>query len=199
MGQLMQKSKVPSAIFDMVEPALRFAAHDIQVLTANRPGNKDFHPSVLDLYETTLVYQVYRFMLMYSELRDYDVRWEMPMHPKQVDLWLRPLGGGEPSLVEVGDFEVDKVHGDLKKLKGLAPKSPWYFMAFFRENKDKKTGEPSRGQLDPSSFIADSFAMKTYGLDGTMVEYHPEYCRSIAIAGPAGRTDVVGYALLKGL
>ncbi|QOJ00844.1 MAG: hypothetical protein HRU70_10205 [Phycisphaeraceae bacterium] len=199
MGQLMQKSKVASAIFDMVEPALRFVAHDLQVLTANRPGNKDFHPSVLDLYETTLVFQVYRHMLMYSELRDYDVRWEMPMGAKYVDLWMRPLGGGEPNLVEAGDFTVPKVHDDLEKLRTLASKSHWYFLAFFRTNKDDTKGEPSEGQLDPAKYIKDSMAMPKYGLDPSKVEYNPEYCRSIRIVGPGERTDVVGYALLKGL
>lgn len=52
MGRSMQKSKVASGICDMVEPALRFVAHDLQVLTANRPGNKDYHPSVLDTRAT---------------------------------------------------------------------------------------------------------------------------------------------------
>lgn len=147
MGRSMQKSKVASGIFDMVEPALRFVAHDLQVLTANRPGNKDYHPSVLDLYETTLVFQVYRHLLMYSEMRDYDVRWEMPVDTCWIDLWLRPLGGGEPNLVEAGDFTVPKVHGDLEKMRLLKPKSAWYFLAFFRVNKDPAKNEPSEAQL----------------------------------------------------
>lgn len=199
MGQLMQKSKVASAIFDMVEPALRFVAHDLQVLTANRPGNKDYHPSVLDLYETTLVFQVYRHLLMYSEMRDYDVRWEMPVDNKWVDLWLRSLGGGEPNLVEAGDFTVAKVHEDLDKLRSLRPKSQWYFLAFFRTNKDPKKNEPSDAQLNPASYIDKSLGMGVYGLDPVKVEHNPEYCRSIGIVGPEGRTDIVGYALLKGL
>lgn len=199
MGNLMSKGKVASAIFDMVEPALRFVAHDIQVLTANRPGNKDYHPSVLDLYETTLVFQVYRHMLMYSELRDYDVRWEMPVGTKWVDLWMRPLIGGEPNLVEAGDFTVLKVHDDLEKLRQLKPNSQWYFLAFFRKNKDDATNSPSAGQLDPATYIKDSMNMPINGLDPAKVEYNPEYCRSIQIVGPDNSTDVVGYALLKGL
>lgn len=135
----------------MVEPALRFVAHDLQVLTANRPGNKDFHPSVLDLYETTLVFQVYRHMLMYSELRDYDVRWEMPMGAKYVDLWMRPLGGGEPNLVEAGDFTVPKVHDDLEKLRTLASKSHWYFLAFFERTRMTRKASQAKANLIPPS------------------------------------------------
>lgn len=199
MGNQMSRGKVASALFDMVEPALRFVAHDLQVLTTNRPGNKEYHPSVLDLYETTLVFQVYRHLLMYSELRDYDVRWEMPVDTKWVDLWLRPLCGGEPNLVEAGDFTVIKVHEDLDKLRSLKPNSPRYFLAFFRNNKVDDTNEPSKGQLDPAAFIKDSMAMPISGLDPEKVEYNPVYCRSIKVVGPENRTVVVGYALLKGL
>lgn len=191
MGQMMQKSKVASAVFDMVEPAVRCVANDLQVLTALRPGKQNRFPSVLDVYETTLVFLVFRYMLMYAPLREYDVRWEEKINGKFVDLWLRHLEGGETNLIEAGDWNTNKVCKDIKKMKDRKIKqSSCYFLALFRNG--------GANANDPASCIAKSLERKNQGLNPANVEYNPKYCRSIRIGGPAGRIDVFGYALLKG-
>jgi hypothetical protein len=179
-------------IFGVVEPSLRFCAHDLQVLTANRPGNRDYHPTIVDHFETGVVFQVFRHMLMIPDLRDYEVRWEMDIAGQYVDLWLRNLGGGEAHLLECGDFTPQKVHEDIAKMSALAPKGFHWFLALFR-------GDTETGRTDPASRIQASFDRKGGGLDPAVVEFSPDYCRSVSMAGPNGRTDVVGFALLKGL
>ena len=112
------------------------------VLTSDRAGSAKFHPTVSTFYETGLVTSLYEQLLMSPVLQHLEIRHEMPYHspgagaPPRVDLWMRPVNGGYPHLIEAGDFGVGKVHSDLRKIAPFNRNGSNWFLAFFREPND---------------------------------------------------------------
>ena len=155
---------IPKTIVSLVQPAVYAVAGRLFVLTAGRAGSAQYHPTVATFYETGLVTALYEQLLMSPQLVHLEIRHEMPYPgptgaPKRVDLWIRPLNGGHPTLIEAGDFGVSKVHTDLAKLKTLNPNGTNWFLAFFR---DEQAGTPQ-------DCLDSSFARKN-GLDSAKVQ-----------------------------
>lgn len=121
--------KIPRTIFALVEPAVWSLAARLLILTTGRKGSKKHQPIVATFYEAGVVTALYEALLMSPVLAHLEIRHEMPFKtsagkgaPKQVGRWLRPHNGGNPIMIEAGDFEVGKVHRDLEKLKSLNSK-----------------------------------------------------------------------------
>lgn len=186
--------KVPRTIFRLVEPAVWSLAARLLILTTDRKGSAKAKPSVATFYETGIVTALYEALLMSAVLSNYDIRHEEPYKvaagsgaPKQVDLWLRPHNGGNPILVEAGDFAVGKVHRDLAKLKTLNPKGTNWFLAFFRV-------APISG--DPLAELQRSFGRRN-GLKTAIVKLETSLVGSFDVFRPNGTPDQFGIALLR--
>ncbi|HRH16979.1 MAG TPA: hypothetical protein PLS22_05950 [Aquabacterium sp.] len=188
--------KIPRTIFRLVEPAVWSLAARLLILTTDRKGSAKAKPTVATFYETGIVTSLYEAMLMSSVLSNYDIRHEEPYKnpgkrgaPKQVDLWLRPYNGGNPILIEAGDFSPGKVHRDLAKLKRLNPKGSNWFLAFIRK--------PPKS-ADPLLELQRSFKRKG-GLDATKVKMETVLVTSFDVFRPNGIPDKFGVALLRAL
>ncbi|MBI5820324.1 MAG: hypothetical protein HZA88_15255 [Verrucomicrobia bacterium] len=187
---------ISQTIFSLVKPAVQSLAGRLFVLTSGRDGSQKYRPTVNTFYETGIVTALYEHLLMSPLLQHLEIRHEMPYHgpvgaPKRVDLWLRPVNGGHPTLVEAGDFAVGKVHEDLKKISGINPNGTNWFLAFFRDPGETKP-------QDPWAVLRDSFA-RANGLDTNHVEADPSLVTHFEVYRPTGDHDTFGVALLKGL
>ena len=188
--------EIPKTIFQLVEPAVWTLAARLLILTTGRRGAAKAKPNVSTFYETGIVTALYEAMLMSARLSNYDIRHEekFRLHSgvgasKRVDLWLRPFNGGNPILIEAGDFQVGKVRTDLAKCKALNPKGDSWFLAFFRSLPQS---------LDPSAELSRAFARKD-GLDSKLVQMDPKLVRAFDVFRPNGEPDKFGVALLRGL
>lgn len=186
---------IPNTIFSLVHPAVQSLASRLFVLTAGRKGSAKYRPTVNTFYETGIVTTLYEQMLMSPLLQHLEIRHEMPYPgpvgaPKQVDIWLRPVNGGIPTLIEAGDFTVGKVHADLAKLRSLNPGGTNWFLAFFR---DTKTTSPR----DPWAVLTSSLG-RANGLDPKNVVIDKGFTTSFEVYRPTGNHDTFGAALLRG-
>jgi hypothetical protein len=179
----------------MVEPSVWTLAARLLILTTDRPGASKAKPTVATFYETGIVTCLYEALFMSAVLAHYDIRHEESFKnpkgrgaPKQVDLWLRPCNGGDPMMIEAGDFSVGKVHRDLAKLKLLNSDGTNWFLAFFRT---------SPVSADPLKELNRSFSRKN-GLDKKRVRLHPSLVRSFDVFRPNSLPDKFGVALLQG-
>lgn len=165
------------------------------ILTTGRKGKASAKPTVATFYETGIVTALYEAMLMSAVLSNYDIRHEEPYKtpgalgaPKQVDLWLRPHNGGNPILIEAGDFGPGKVHRDLAKLKALNPTGTNWFLAFLRSPPES---------ADPLIELKRSLTRKN-GLDPLQVKVSPGLVTSFNVFRPNAAPDKFGVALLRG-
>ena len=188
--------KIPRTVFALIEPAVWSLAARLLILTTDRPGSKKHQPTVGTFYETGLVTALYEALLMSPVLAHMEVRHEMPFKtsagkgaPKRVDLWLRPHNGGQPMMIEAGDFGVGKVHRDLDKLKKLNPNGTNWFLAFFRSRSEAS---------DPLGELEKSFGRKN-GLDEKKVKMEKPLVRSFDVYRPQSPPDKFGVALLRGI
>lgn len=191
----MHEAKIPRAVFDLVSPAVVSFVHRLLLLTHGRPGSVHSKLEVSTLFETGLVTSLYEYLLMSPVFRDYEVRREWKIktgakqRPKQIDLWLRPVKGGRPYLIEAGDFTPGKAKNDLNKLHGYDPQAYHYFLAFFRDKPDQAK--------HPFDALTKSAKRKTNGLDTSVVDFDEKYCGSFELFTSQDRTEDFGYALLK--
>jgi hypothetical protein len=186
---------IPQTIFSLVQPAVQSLAARLFVLTSGRKGSAKYRPTVNTFYETGLVTALYEHLLMSPSLQHLEIRHEMPYHgpvgaPKRVDLWIRPVNGGDPILIEAGDFAVGKVHADLDKIGKVNPHGKNWFLAFFR---DPEATSPS----DPWTVLTKSFAHGA-GLDPAKVEADQSLVSHFEVYRPTGDHDTFGVALLRG-
>lgn len=158
--------KLPKTVFALTEPAVWSLAARLLILTTGRKGSKKHQPTVATFYETGIVTALYEAMLMRPALAHLDIRHEMAFKvasgrgaPKQVDLWLWPHNGGQPTMIEAGDYAVKKVHDDLAKIAALNANGANWFLAFF-------CVEPA--STDPLAELERSFKRKN-GLDASKV------------------------------
>jgi hypothetical protein len=193
---MQMPGKIPRTIFRLAEPAVWSLAARLLILTTDRPGSQKAKPSVSTFYETGIVTALYEAMLMSAVLVNYDIRHEEAFKvgksrgaPKQVDLWLRPHNGGNPIMIEAGDFAPGKVHRDLRKLENLNANGTNWFLAFFRD---------APVSSNPGKEISRSFGRKN-GLDKSRVKMHSSLVHSFEIFRPNGVPDKFGIALLRGL
>jgi hypothetical protein len=126
-------------------------------------------------------------------LANYEIRHEMPYHgtggsPKRVDLWLRPVQGGYPHLIEAGDYAKDKIHTDIKKMNGLNSTGANWFLAFFRG--------PTQAAR-PFETLEESLN-RANGLDPTLIEIDKRLTTAFTVYRPDGTADPFGAALVKG-
>ena len=187
--------KIPTTIFRLVEPAVWTLAARLLILTTDRKGSQKAKPTVATFYETGIVTALYEAMLMSAVLANYDIRHEEPFRsttgkgaPKRVDLWLRPHNGGNPILIEAGDFAAGKVHGDLAKIKKLNPKGTNWFLAFFR------SGAPA---AKPLVELNRSLKRKN-GISSKHVKLESKLVQSFQVFRPNGVPDAFGVALIRG-
>lgn len=193
----MYVSKVPKAVFRLVQPAVTAVAARLFVLSAYRYGSAKYQPAIDSFYETGIVTALYEHMLMSPVLAHLEIRHEMPYPgagapgpgaPRRVDLWVRPPYGGYPHLIEAGDFRVSKVHNDLDRAKGLNNNGSNWFLAFFR-------GEDT-GAQDAVRRVQTSLA-RSDGLDATKVKFDKRLCTNFDIYSPDGEHQLFGAALLR--
>jgi len=142
---------------------------------------------------------------MSSYFSDYDVRYENSFKaagggkgaPKRVDLWLRPLKGGHPHFVEVGDFEVSKIHKDIQKMSQLNQSGKNWFVALFRKGDNTgKSADGDEGAADAKSIIERSLKRKN-GLDSSLVGYDQRLTDKFQVYRPNGAHDWFGVAILQ--
>ncbi len=186
---------IPETIFSLVQPAVQALAARLFVLTSGRKGSIKYRPTVNTFYETGIVTALYEHLLMSPILQHLEIRHEMPYHgpvgaPKRVDLWLRPVNGGNPILIEAGDFAVGKVHNDLAKIKAINPNGTNWFLAFFRDPKKTNPG-------DPLTVLMNSLAHGA-GLDPAKVEVDQTLVTHFEVYRPTGDHDTFGVALIRG-
>jgi len=186
---------IPKTIFSLVQPAVQALAARLFVLTSGRNGSAKYRPTVNTFYETGIVTSLYEHLLMSPALQHLEIRHEMPYHgpvgaPKRVDLWLRPVNGGHPTLIEAGDFAVGKVHTDLAKIKTLNPNGTNWFLALFR---DPVKTNPN----DPWTVLTNSLAHGA-GLDPAKVEADQTLVTHFEVYRPTGDHDAFGVAFLRG-
>jgi len=189
--------KISKTVFSLIQPYVQALASRLFTLTAGRLGSKQFAPTVGSFYETGIVTMLYEHLLMSPVLASYEIRHEMPYRtggvgsPPRVDLWLRPVAGGLPYLIEAGDFTIGKVHTDLAKIGRLNPTGQNWFLAFFRKGDNI---DPS----DPWGTIQRSMN-RANGLDSSRVGADQRLVTSFEVYRPNGEHDVFGAALLRGL
>jgi hypothetical protein len=141
------------------------------------------------------VTSLYEYILMSPVFRDYEVRREWKIkdgkkqRPKQIDLWLRPLTGGRPYLIEVGDFTPAKVKHDLNKTYSHDAKATHYFLAFFRDSESHA--------INPFGVIEKSAKRKSKALDTSVIDFDNKYCGTFEVFTSADRSEHFGYGLLK--
>ena len=186
---------IPQTIFSLVQPAVQSLAARLFVLTSGRKGSAKYRPTVNTFYETGIVTALYEHLLMSPSLQHLEIRHEMPYRgpvgaPKRVDLWMRPVNGGHPTLIEAGDFAVGKVHSDLAKIVTLNPHGTNWFLAFFR---DPKRTNPQ----DPWNVLTKSFAHGA-GVNPSKVEADQSLVTHFQVYRPTGDHDTFGVALLRG-
>ena len=187
------RTKIPETIVSLIQPSIQALASRLFVLTAGREGSEKFKPTISDFYETGIVTVLYEHLLMTPLLQHMDIRHEMPYPgsgrgaPKKVDLWMRPFNGGDPHLIEAGDFAVGKVHNDIKKLETITDRGARWFLAFFRDET----------AVDPWKTIQDSFK-RGNGLDANKVEAQQSLTGTFQVYRPDGNHDNFGYSLFKG-
>ena len=191
----MREAKIPRAIFHLVKPAVISFVHRLLLLTHGRPGSEHSKLEVSTLFETGLVTSLYEYLLMSPVFHDYEIRREWKIRtgakqrPKQIDLWLRPVKGGRPYLIEAGDFTPGKAKDDLNKLHTYNPSAYHYFLAFFRDIPDQAKS--------PFDTLNKSAKRKTNGLDTSCVDYDEKYCATFEVYTSQDRKEDFGYALLK--
>jgi hypothetical protein len=191
----MHEAKIPRAIFDLVRPATISFVHRLLLLTHGRPGSVHSKLEVSTLFETGLVTSLYEYLLMSPVFREYEIRREWKVktgakcRPKQIDLWLRPLKGGRPYLIEAGDFTPAKAKQDLNKVYAYDPKAYHYFLAFFRD-------KPAQAKA-PFDALRKSADRQSNGLDTCVVDYNAKYCGSFEVFTSQDRKEAFGYALLR--
>lgn len=188
-------SYIPETVFSLVKPSVESLAARLFVLTSGREGSAKYRPTANTFFETGIVTALYEHLLMSPKLQHLEIRHEMPYPgtlgaPKQVDLWLRPVNGGHPTLIEAGDFSVGKVHQDIAKIAAINPNGTNWFLAFFRDPKKTTPGDPWR-------VLTDSFA-RANGLDGDLVEADQDLVDHFEVYRPTGNHDTFGFALLRG-
>ena len=192
----MSQPSIRTTICDLVRPAVVSFTYRLILLTHGREGSRHSKLKVSTLFETGIVTSLYEHMLMVPRLQAHEIRreWSLPGgtlgRPKQVDLWLRPIEGGRPYFVEVGDFTAAKVHKDLDKTFKTDANGFHYFLALFRDSENDAK--------DPDSVIKKSIARSGNGkLDTTRVHYDKKYTGSFEIFTAPDRTEHFGYALFK--
>lgn len=191
----MHEAKIPRAVFDLVKPAVISFVHRLLLLTHGRPGSAHSRLELSTLFETGLVTSLYEYLLMSPVFRDYEIRREWKIktgtarRPKQIDLWLRPVKGGRPYLIEAGDFTPAKAKNDLNKLHTHDAKAYHFFLAFFRD-------KPAQAKA-PFDVLTKSAKRRTNGLDTAVVDFDEKYCGSFEVFTSQNRTETFGYALLK--
>lgn len=188
----MNKALVNTALFSCVEPAVYALAVRLFVLTTDRDGSSMYKPTVATFFETGIITAIYEHLLMLPSLAHLEIRHEMPYHgpvgaPRQVDLWIRPPGGGYAHLIEAGDFSPGKVHRDLAKIKAINPNGANWFLAFFRK---------PPGAANPTPVINQSF-LRVNGLDDARVEFDARFSKSFEVYRPNGAHDPFGFALFR--
>jgi hypothetical protein len=190
----MHEAKIPRTIFDLVKPSVVFFAYRLLLLTHNRPGSAHSRLEVATLFETGIVTSLYEHMLMSPSLREYEIRREWKIRtgarqrPEQIDLWLRPKGGGRPFLVEVGDYTAAKAKHDLNKCHTHDPNAYCWFLALFRD-------KPNEAR-DPFGKLTRS-ASNRRGLDTTIIDFDKKYCGTFELFTAPDRKEDFGFALLK--
>ncbi|HEV8071519.1 MAG TPA: hypothetical protein VGP76_27640 [Planctomycetaceae bacterium] len=194
----MSVSLVPRTILSLIQPAVSAVAARLFVLTTGRSGSRKFQPTVMSFYETGLVTSLYEQLLMSPVLRNYEIRHEMPYaspgvvgSPKRVDIWLRPVGGGYPHLIEAGDFSPGKVNRDCEKMRELNPNGGCWALAFFRGK-----GRPPANPHQPLAVMNASLA-NARGLDNEIVEIEHRLVRSFDVYRPDGNHDRFGVAMIR--
>lgn len=129
---------------------------------------------------------------MSPALAGYEIRHEMPYHgtqgaPKRVDLWMRPVKGGYPHLIEAGDYSKDKVHSDIKKMNVINSAGANWFLAFFRG---------PRQATQPFETLEASL-QRGNGLDPALIEIDRRLSTSFTVYRPNGDSDPFGAALIR--
>ena len=191
----MSVSKIPKTVFSLVQPAVWAVASRLFVLTTGRAGSARFKPTVATFYETGLVTALYEQLLMSPTLSHFEIRHEMPYPnptsaagaPKRVDLWLRPVKGGQPHLIEAGDFTKQKTQADLIKMNGLNASGCNWFLAFFRK--------PPHAS-DPWTALQASLARQR-GLDANLAQVDRRLTTLFLVYRPDGQSDPFGAALIR--
>ncbi|HHM12489.1 MAG TPA: hypothetical protein ENJ16_02980 [Planctomycetaceae bacterium] len=189
----MYVSKIPKTIISLVQPAVQATAARLFVLTTGRAGSAKYQPTVSTFYETGLVTALYEQLLMSPALASYEIRHEMPYHgplgaPKRVDLWMRPVGGGYPHLVEAGDYSKEKIHDDISKMNSLNSTGANWFLAFFRG--PVQATRPFR--------TLEASLNRGNGLDPDLIEIDRRLTTSFTVYRPDGNSDPFGAALIRG-
>jgi hypothetical protein len=187
---------IPQTVFSLVHPAVQSVAARLFVLTAGRKGSRKYHPTANTFYETGIITALYEHLLMSPLLQHMDIRHEMPYSgpvgaPRRVDIWLRPVNGGNPMLIEGGDFAVGKVHNDLEKIGDINPTGTNWFLAFLRDPQRTNPG-------DPWTVLTNSFAHGA-GLDPNRVRADQDLVTHFEVYRPTGNHDTFGVALLRGI
>ena len=192
----MSVSKIPKTVFSLVEPAVWALAARLLILTTGRKGSVKYQPTVGTFYETGVVTEIYEALLMCPLLAHIEIRHEFPIKvnpgrgaPQQIDLWLRPHNGGRPTMIEVGDFSVQKVHADLGKLARLNPDGTNWFLALFRS--------PSTAG-DPWAEIERCRRRSRSPLDPQIAKAERRLTKSFKVYRPVAEPEDFGVALLRG-
>jgi hypothetical protein len=163
---MSRKALVSRTVMTLIEPAIRSRADRLYLLATGRPGSKKRAPSITNYYETGLVVSLYEFLLMSPDLAhleiSHEVKYEKKTRPEQVDLWIKPVNGGHPTLIECGDFTPGKVKADAKKMRRLNPNGTNWFLAFFR---DDETAKDPWSKLKYCRGRKDSLKGKQLGLE----------------------------------
>lgn len=188
----MAVSRVPRTILSLVQPSVQVVAGRLFVLTTGRPGSDKYQPTISTFYETGLVTALYEQLLMSPVFANYEIRHEMPYHgtggaPERVDLWMRPVKGGYPHLVEAGDYSKGKVESDAAKMRRLNTTGANWFLAFFRG---------PRNSIRPFETIHESIN-RANGLDQNLVEVEEQLTTSFQVYRPDGNHDPFGAALIR--
>lgn len=185
--------KTARTIRDLVQPSVAALAARLFVLSAGRPGSSKFKPTVATFYETGIVTSLYEHLLMSPVFTHLEIRHEMPYHspgvgaPERVDIWMRPPDGGYPNLIEAGDYGVDKIHRDMRKMQRLNPNGSNWFLCFIREGP---------GAEDPWAKVSTSLGRQN-GLDGNLVQYDARLAIQFNVYSPDGSHHPFGAALLR--
>ena len=186
----MRHALISKTLCDIIEPAVRSVADRIFVLSGGRQGSVKHKPTIQSFYETGLVVSIYEFLLMSPQLAHLEIRHEMPYaastRPEQVDLWIRPPGGGYAHLVEAGDFTPRKLKDDAAKMRRLNPNGTNWFLAFFR---DDKWSQDPHGRLTQCQKRKGSLKWVRITVDKRL-------CRAFTIKLPDQETNF-GFALVR--
>lgn len=188
---------IAKAIYQSVQPAVTEVATRLIYLTEHREGSEKFKAKNANIYETTFVQSIFEHLLMTPLIAHMEVRHEYG-YPKsktneRVDLWIRHPKGGIAHFIEVGFFDVKKVHCDFEKMARLAPTDAHWMLAFFLKEDWKSYQSPAEKVVK----VLDRTATNGH-LDAHSMTFNKLHSGCFQIYRPGAAPIDFGYALFKG-